>query len=360
MHSSGHRQNILGRRLQPARGVASASAPSTGTPRGPRLGPALRRPLLTARERPGPRIRGVPDAFYEPDGEGYRATELTRGPWDPDSQHAGPPAALIGHAIESLEDAAGFHIGRITFEILGAVPIGQLRPSAEIVRPGRGSQLVEAGARSRRGGRDARPRLADPRPARSSIPEELLRSRQATPGPEAGRDARFFPTGHDVGYHTAMEYRFLEGAFLEPGPAKVWMRMRQPLIDGGGDHSPAADPHRRRLGQRRSAPRSTGAATSSSTSTSPCTSSACPAGEWVGLDAITLPQRERRRHRRHRCSSTRPAASAARCRRCSSRRAADQARRPGRRPRPGRESVSAMAPRPRSRRRRRRARTSPL
>ena len=33
----------------------------------------------------------MPDFFYEPDGELYRSTELTRGPWDPGAQHAGPP-----------------------------------------------------------------------------------------------------------------------------------------------------------------------------------------------------------------------------------------------------------------------------
>ena len=40
------------------------------------------------------------------------------------------------------------------------------------------------------------------------------------------------PTGQDVGYHTAMEYRFIEGSFTEPGPAKAWMRMRHPLLPG--------------------------------------------------------------------------------------------------------------------------------
>ena len=29
-----------------------------------------------------------------------------------------------------------------------------------------------------------------------------------------------------------MEYRFVEGSFLEPGPATVWMRMRHPLVTG--------------------------------------------------------------------------------------------------------------------------------
>ena len=38
--------------------------------------------------------------------------------------------------------------------------------------------------------------------------------------------------GVDVGYHTAMEYRFVTGAFLELGPAVVWMRMRHPLVEG--------------------------------------------------------------------------------------------------------------------------------
>src|SRR6266545_2429110 len=49
-------------------------------------------------------------------------------------------------------------------------------------------------------------------------------------GPEHGEPLRFFPTGYDVGYNTAMEWRFVEGAFLEPGPATVWMRMRYPLL----------------------------------------------------------------------------------------------------------------------------------
>ena len=37
----------------------------------------------------------MPDSFYKPDGGRFLSTELTRGPWDPDSQHAGPPAALL-------------------------------------------------------------------------------------------------------------------------------------------------------------------------------------------------------------------------------------------------------------------------
>ena len=83
----------------------------------------------------------MPEAFYERDGDRYRATELTRGPWDPGSQHAGPPSALIGREIERLEDAADFQVGRVTFEILRPVPIGP------VVGRGRGSSAPDGACR---------------------------------------------------------------------------------------------------------------------------------------------------------------------------------------------------------------------
>ena len=44
--------------------------------------------------------------FYVPLGEErFRATELTATPWGSGSQHGGPPAALLGRALES--DAGG-------------------------------------------------------------------------------------------------------------------------------------------------------------------------------------------------------------------------------------------------------------
>src|ERR1044071_5702177 len=83
-------------------------------------------------------------AFFVADGSRYVPTELTRGPWDPGSQHAGPPSALIGREIEALEDADDFQVGRLTFEILRPMPIGPVEVEARVVRPGRRVQLVEA------------------------------------------------------------------------------------------------------------------------------------------------------------------------------------------------------------------------
>ena len=111
------------------------------------------------------------------------------------------------------------------------MPIAPLRVDARITRPGRRVQLVEASLRDEEGevmrASAWRLRTADVR-----VPGAATVSDPAPPGPEEGVEVDFFPTGVDAGYHTAMDYRFLEGSFLEPGPATAWMRMGRPLVDG--------------------------------------------------------------------------------------------------------------------------------
>ena len=66
------------------------------------------------------------EAFYELDGDRAIPSEFTRGPWDAGSQHAGPPAALLGHAMETLPlGEEEMRIGRIAYEVLRPVPIGE-------------------------------------------------------------------------------------------------------------------------------------------------------------------------------------------------------------------------------------------
>ena len=168
----------------------------------------------------------MPGAFYEQDGELFVPTELTRGPWDPGAQHAGPPSALIGRALERCEPREGMRIGRVTFEILGPVPLAPLSVAAQVVRPGRSVELLEASLAGPKG------EVMRARAWRLLAGELRLDGEPAPPGPDGGQERPFFPTGQAVGYHTGMEYRFVSGGFLEPGPATVWMRMRVPLVVG--------------------------------------------------------------------------------------------------------------------------------
>jgi hypothetical protein len=170
----------------------------------------------------------MPGAFYTGDGERLVPSELTRGPWDPAAQHAGPPAALLGRAVERCERREGMRVGRITFDILGPVPIAPLETRARVVRPGRSVELVEAALN----GPEGEVMRATAWRVRAGAVDVASERESAPPGPEEGATREFFATGQDVGYHTAMEYLFVEGAFLELGPATVWMRMRVPLVAG--------------------------------------------------------------------------------------------------------------------------------
>jgi hypothetical protein len=230
----------------------------------------------------------VAESFYEHEGELLVPTELTRGPWDPGAQHAGPPAALLGRVVEGLEEGSEFQLARITFEILRSVPIAPLRAEAQVIRPGRRVQLVEA-TLSDAEGEVMKASAWRVRTVPVTLPEDAVTAGEAPPGPDAGVVREFFDTGQSAGYHTAMEVRFLRGGFRDPGPAVVWMRMRYPLL-AGEEPSPlqrvlvAAD-----AGNGVSAALDLGDYLFINVDLS-VHLERMPEGEWVCLDAVTLPQ----------------------------------------------------------------------
>ncbi|WP_424217234.1 thioesterase family protein (plasmid) [Streptomyces sp. BI20] len=176
---------------------------------------------------------GMTEAFWERvDGTRFRATEYTRGPWDVGSQHAGPPAALLGRAVEDRPGAReDLRLARITFEILRPVPIGAVEVDVRVVRAGRGTELVEATLTAEGAAGPAMlARAARIRVAPASVP--AVRPGPVEAGPAESVEVPFFAVPWEVGYHTAMETRFARGSFTEPGPAACWMRPRVPLIAG--------------------------------------------------------------------------------------------------------------------------------
>jgi Thioesterase-like superfamily len=170
----------------------------------------------------------VTEAFYSLDGDRATPSELTRGPWDPNAQHAGPPSALLARALELCQPREDARMGRVTVEILAPVPIAPLTVSARVARPGRSVELLEASLEGP-GGEVMRARGW--RLAAGDATADWERE-EPPPGPETGAALEFFPTGEQVGWHTAMEIVFARGRFLDPGPATVWMRPRVPLVEG--------------------------------------------------------------------------------------------------------------------------------
>jgi acyl-Coa thioesterase superfamily protein/acyl-CoA thioesterase superfamily protein len=168
-------------------------------------------------------------AFFEPLGGGrFRSSEHTAGPWSPDSQHLGPPSALLTRAWELLPAEAPMSIARVTIEILGPVPVAELTVSASVERPGRSVELlageITAGDRTVVRGRAWRILRSDSAPVAAGAGEALA-------SPESGRPIGR-PAGWGAGYVDAMEWRALRGSFAEPGPATVWARQSVDLIAG--------------------------------------------------------------------------------------------------------------------------------
>jgi hypothetical protein len=234
-------------------------------------------------------MRRVFDSFYERDGDLFRATELTRGPWDPGAQHAGPPAALLAYAMEALPESEGFQVGRVTFEILRSVPIAPVRVQARVVRPGRRVQMLEAELSDADGEVLMRARAWRIRTTEVEVPAGALVATAPPPPPEEAPEGNFFPTGEEHGYHSAMEVRFVSGDWLQPGPATVWLRMRQPLV-AGEEPSPL---------QRTLVVADVGNGVSASLDFRrflfinvdlTAQLERMPKGEWIGIDAVTLPQ----------------------------------------------------------------------
>ena len=172
-----------------------------------------------------------PLAFFELEGNRLRPTVLTRGPWRPEHQHGGPPAALMARAIEgAMEEADSFQLARFTIDFLRPVPIAALLTvRVEQVRDGRRARgyaaVLWAGEEA-----VARATALALRTERAvSAPEPD--GKRLLPLPDEAEPFRFPFFRATIGYHTAVESRLARGT-IGSGRAAAWMRQRVPLIRG--------------------------------------------------------------------------------------------------------------------------------
>jgi hypothetical protein len=163
----------------------------------------------------------------------YESTQLTRGPWNPEHQHGGPPAALVAHEIARAAEPLGFtHFARLTANLLRPIPMTELKVAVDAVYVGRNAGHFEA--RLCAGGRElARFTALAQREIELSLPAQI--PGHPSPGaprtPEDSLPARF-PFGDQwVGYPDLVEIRVAEGAYFA-GPCAAWFRLRRPLIAG--------------------------------------------------------------------------------------------------------------------------------
>ncbi len=225
------------------------------------------------------------ESLYISDGPGsVLPTELTRGPWDPNAQHGGAPAALLAGAVEALPSDGPMTVVRLTYEFLRPVPLTPLALSTRLLRPGRRVQLAEAALRA--DGEEVA-RVTALRVRREHVPAPAPVPVAAPPAPPAASELLRMPEDGPTSFaRDAMEIRFATGSFWEVGTAFAWFRLRVPALD---DAPPTP---LQRLAAAGDFPNGIATAVSWATHVfiNPDLTlyvERLPASEWVGLDAVT-------------------------------------------------------------------------
>ncbi len=172
-------------------------------------------------------------AYSALDARTFRSSELTRGPWHPDHQHAGPPIALVCRRLELAAQAHGLnHLARLTANLLRPVPIGDL--VVEVMTDYAGRNAAHFSAHLMCGNKDiARFTALAQREAATALPTPLAGHPLPvlTPGPDEAPPAQFPFAGRHLGYADLVETRVARGQMFQ-GPSAIWFRMRYPLVEG--------------------------------------------------------------------------------------------------------------------------------
>lgn len=164
--------------------------------------------------------------FHRTGAATFRATEHVGGAWTLHEQHIAPALGLLVHVIESDRDARrgdDLVVARLSYDILGTLPIDEVATTVTVIRPGRTIELVEA--RLAHDGRDA-----------VLVRAWLLQRRDTTS--LAGSALPTIPAAHDMapwdastvwpgGFIATAEVRRTQ---TEPGRAAFWVRASEPLV----------------------------------------------------------------------------------------------------------------------------------
>lgn len=172
-------------------------------------------------------------AFWLFDGQNFQSTQLTRGPWNPAHQHAGPPIALVCRAIENAARELGLtHIARLTANLWRPVPIDALTVVVVVDYVGKsaghfsaqlfaqGKEVARFTALAQREGQLNLP---------AGLPGHPLPS--AVQSPEASAPAQFPFADGQPGYAELVEIREARGKNFQ-GPCAAWFRLKHPLVAG--------------------------------------------------------------------------------------------------------------------------------
>ena len=156
----------------------------------------------------------------------FAPTEHVSGAWRPDEQHVAPALGLLLHVLEADRDARrgdGLVVGRLSYDILGTMPLDEVDTAVRVVRAGRTIELVE-GTLACRGRTAVVLRAWLLQPGDTGAVAGTALPRIAPPQDMPAWDAATVWSG---GFVASVEIRRVQA---EPGRAAFWVRPRVPLL----------------------------------------------------------------------------------------------------------------------------------
>ena len=165
----------------------------------------------------------MPGSFFTLEGSRFRPTEHTRGPWDANACHAGPPTGLLARALEALFPDQ--RLCRITVELLRPIPFTGFRIDAAVTRAGRTVSTSEACLIND----DGKTLVVARGLHMTEQPHTALPSYAESIGSPANALAGDFPIrdtlhGLPAFNGSAVETRYPVGQTSAPGPTTAWLK----------------------------------------------------------------------------------------------------------------------------------------
>jgi hypothetical protein len=169
------------------------------------------------------------DAIFRVDGNRVVTSPDAAGPWDARMQHGSAPAALVVFAAEAIPTPVPMQVARVTIDLMRPVPVAPLTIEREVLREGRKIQLcavrlladgvVVVGAS-----------VLKIKTQAQALPPDVADAPVELPGPDQSivEPANFAASP----FVKCVSMRAARGRFGVPGPAAIWFRVEQPLIEG--------------------------------------------------------------------------------------------------------------------------------
>jgi len=169
------------------------------------------------------------ECLFVVDGDGFRPTEWSVGPWSADTLQGSAYGGLLTRLLERSDAATGMILARLSFDLWRPVTRERLASTVTVLREGRKARTVEASLVQ--GGKPV---------ARCTAlflkTEPMARPPSAEPSSPLSTPER----GHAIPPHvkawspffSGVDTRVVDGDLLKPGPASAWFNLERPLVLG--------------------------------------------------------------------------------------------------------------------------------